>query len=111
MAFIKKPDKVVFADINLEKSFNSLVENSPLKKSIRKTINKLKENVFSGEQIKKELIPKEFIQKYKINNLWWFPLVDAWRLIYSIVTPTKFELLAVIIYYSDHKDYENIFGY
>ena len=49
--------------------------------------------------------------KNSIKNLWWYPLSDAWRLVYSIVTPSNIEILAVIIDYYNHKDYERKFGY
>lgn len=111
MGFSKPSDGVVFAEPSLEKAFNDLAENSPLKKSIRKVMKKLRLNVFAGESIPKNLIPKEYIQKYKIDNLWWHPLSDAWRLVYSVVTPSNVEILAVIIEYFDHKDYERRFGY
>lgn len=111
MRLIKPANGVVFAEDELEKAFNLLSEDSPLKKSIRKAISDLKENVFCGEQIKKERIPKEYRDKYNINNLWWYPLADAWRLVYSVVTPSKVEILAVIIEYYNHKEYERKFGY
>jgi len=111
MRFVKPADGVTFAENELEKAFLSLAENSPLKNSIKKAIYDLKENVFCGEQIKKARIPKEYIKKYRINNLWWYPLSNAWRLVYSVVTPTNIEILAVIIDYYNHKDYEKKFGY
>jgi Txe/YoeB family toxin of Txe-Axe toxin-antitoxin module len=110
MGIIKPAKRVKFADNNVERAFNELAENSPLKKSIIKVINKLKENVFMGEGIPKNLIPQEYIQKYGIDNLWWHPLADAWRLVYSIAGD-KIEILAVIIEYFDHKNYERRFGY
>ncbi len=67
--FIKPSDKVVFVDDKLEDAFISLSENDWLKKAIKRAIDKLKENAFCGERIKKELIPKEYIKKYDINNL------------------------------------------
>jgi len=109
--FRKPSDGVVFANDNLEEAFNSLAENSPLKKSIKKVISKLKENAFCGEQIPKQQIPRDYIQKYNINNLWWHPLSDAWRLVYSITNPDNVEILAVIIEYFNHKDYERKFKY
>ena len=107
MSFSKPADGVIFADPELEKAFNQLVENSPL----RKAIYDLKENAFCGERIKKERIPKEYIKDYKINNLWWYPLSEGWRLVYSIINPGDIELLAVIIEYFNHKKYERRFGY
>lgn len=111
MTFAKKANGVIFADDILERAFNSLVENSPLKKSIKKIINDLKENVFYGERIQKQLIPKIYIKKYGIDNLWWCPLPNGWRLIYSVITPSNVEILAVIIEYFDHKNYERRFNY
>ena len=111
MGFIKPADGVIFADDKLESAFNSLEENDWLKKAIQKAIKDLTENIFCGDRIKKELIPKEYLQKYGIDNLWWYPLPNAWRLVYSVFTPSNVEILAVIIDYSNHKDYERKFGY
>jgi Txe/YoeB family toxin of Txe-Axe toxin-antitoxin module len=111
MNLFKPANGVIFAEDSLENAFGQLADKSPLKKSISKVINKLKENVFCGEPIAKDRIPKEYIQKYKINNLWWHPLTNGWRLVYSVTTPTNVEILAVIIEYFDHKNYERRFGY
>lgn len=111
MALSKPANGVVFAEPSLEKAFNELAENSPLKNSIRNAIKNIKENIFTGDQIQKYRIPKEYIKKYKINNLWWYPLANAWRLVYSITNSSDIEVLAVIIKYCDHKEYERIFHY
>ncbi|MEK6891191.1 MAG: hypothetical protein AABX03_03560 [Nanoarchaeota archaeon] len=111
MGINKPADGVIFAEKGLELAFDSLAENSPLKKSIKKAIKDIRQNVFCGNQIQKDKIPKEYIQKYKINNLWWYPLSDALRLVYSVVTPSNIEILGVIIEYFDHKSYERRFGY
>ncbi|MEK6952529.1 MAG: hypothetical protein AABX29_05940 [Nanoarchaeota archaeon] len=111
MTFIKPAKEVIFADDKLEAEFNLLPDNNWLKKSIWKVINKLKENAFCGERIRKELIPKEYIRKYNINNLLWYPLSNGWRLVYSIIAQSNNEIIAVIIEYYDHKNYERKFGY
>jgi len=108
---IKPAQKVIFAENNCEEAFNSLPNNDPIKKSIKKAIENLKTNAFSGEAIKKELIPKEYIKKYKINNLFWYPLSDGWRLVYSLMNEGTIEILAVLIEYFNHKDYEKRFKY
>jgi len=110
MGFIKPADGVIFADNTLEEAFNSLPEEDWLKKSVKRAIDKLTENVFAGEKIKKELIPKEYIKKYQIDNLYWYPLPEGWRLVYSVIAD-KVEILAVIIEYFDHKNYERRFKY
>ena len=109
---LRKPaDGVVFADDKIERAYNSLDDNDWLKKAVKKAINSLKENIFSGERIPQKQIPKEYKIKYGIDNLWWYPLPNAWRLIYSVVTPSKVEILAVILEYFDHKNYERRFNY
>ena len=69
-----KPSKVVFISDELEKDFNSLKEDDPIKKAMIRAIQDLKENAFSGIQIPKRLFPKEYVQKYGINNLWKYDL-------------------------------------
>lgn len=110
MALTKPADGVVFAEDSVEKSYLSLPEDNNIRKSIKRAIDRLKQNIFSGENIPKKQIPKGYIQKYKIDNLWWYPLPDGWRLIYSIVSD-KVEILAVILEYFDHKNYARRFGY
>jgi len=107
---IKPADGVLFANYELESFYLSLSENDWLKKSLNRVIQKLKENVFCGERIKKELIPKEYIKKYSINNLLWTLLPNAWRLVYSIIGH-EYKTFALIIEYFDHKNYERRFGY
>jgi len=64
-----KPSKVVFISEELEKDFNELKEDDPIKKGMIRAIKDLKQNAFSGIQIPKKLFPKEYVQKYGINNL------------------------------------------
>ncbi|MBS3074339.1 hypothetical protein J4447_02670 [Candidatus Pacearchaeota archaeon] len=108
--FVKKPDKVIFINDFLEESFNKLQDNNWLKKSLRKAIEDFKENAFCGERIHKYLIPKIYIKDYGIDNLWWYPLANAWRLVYSITTKDQ-SMLLMIVEYFNHKDYERRFGY
>ncbi|MCX6741954.1 MAG: hypothetical protein NTX24_02140 [Candidatus Pacearchaeota archaeon] len=106
-----KPAKeVVFADEKLEKAFDSLSEEDWLKKAIKRAISDLKENSACGKHLKQELIPKEYVKKYQIDNLWWYPLPNGWRLVYSTIGQSEVDILAVIIDYLDHKNYERKFS-
>ncbi len=107
----KESTKVVFANDNLEREFYSLSENSPLRKNMLRAIRDIKENAFVGAQLTKDLIPKEYVQKYKITNLWKYDLPDGWRLVYSITTPSKIEIISVILEWFNHKEYERRFHY
>jgi len=105
-----KPDKVIFVDESLENIFNNLSEKDPLKKALTKAIRDIKEDCYCGRQVKKKLIPKEFILKYKINNLWIYNLPSSWRLLYSL-TNSEIELIAALLDWLNHKDYEMLFGF
>lgn len=106
-----KSCEIVFANNKVENEFINLPKESTLKKFLTRAIKDIQKNTFCGVQIPKKIIPKEYIRKYKINNLWKYNLPDGWRLIYSITTPNKVEILTVILEWFDHKNYEIRFKY
>jgi Txe/YoeB family toxin of Txe-Axe toxin-antitoxin module len=106
-----KPSKVVFVSKELEDEFESLPENDPIKKSILRAIEDLKQNAFWGIQVPKRLIPQEYIQKYNAKNLWKYDLPNGWRLVYTIVSENEIDILSTILEWFDHKDYERRFNY
>ena len=109
MRLIKPANNILFAFEKIEKYFNFLPEENWLKKALRRAIADFKENAFCGERIRKELIPKEY-KKYGIDNLLWYPLPNAWRLVYSVFADES-GINVVIMEYFDHKNYERRFGY
>lgn len=106
-----KASKVVFISSELEEDFNQLTSEDPVKKGMIRAINDLKENAFSGIQIPKRLFPKEYVQRYGINNLWKYDLPRGWRLLYTVTADNEVELISAILEWFDHKDYERRFGY
>ena len=106
-----KPSKVVFINDKLEDNFHSLKENDPIKKSMVRAIQDLRQNAFAGIQVPKRLIPKEYIQKYEINNLWKYDLPKGWRLLYTITAENEVELISAILEWFNHKEYERRFKY
>ncbi len=106
-----KPKRIRFIDSSLEKAFNILKDDDPIKKALIKAIRDIKENCYCGRNVKKKLIPKKFINKYRINNLWIYNLPSAWRLLYSLTTSGEIELIAVILNWMNHKDYERLFKF
>jgi|SRR3989338_2937014 len=108
---IIKPSKVVFISQELEDDFNSLKEDDPIKKSMVRAIQDLKQNAFSGIQVPKRLIPKEYIQKWEITNMWKYDLPRGWRLLYTITADNEVDLLSAILEWFDHKEYEKRMKY
>jgi Txe/YoeB family toxin of Txe-Axe toxin-antitoxin module len=102
---------VAFADEKLKEAFEKLKTEDPtLYKFISRAIDDLKENPFCGIAIPKRLIPKIYIRKYGINNLWKYNLPGAWRLLYSIAG-NRVKIVAIILEWLSHKEYERRFKY
>ncbi|MBU2615847.1 MAG: hypothetical protein KKC19_01975 [Nanoarchaeota archaeon] len=103
---------VLFNDESLKKAFNSLKETDKiLYEQIDKATDDIKRNVFCGRNVKKKLIPRRISQEYGVDNLWIYNLRDGWRLIYSITSPDKIKVLAIILDWMNHKDYERLFNF
>ena len=85
-------------------------ESVYLVKIIEKGIEKLKFNYKYGDHVSREKIPKEYIEKYGVKNLWKLDLSSFWRLIYTI-RGTEIEVISVLLEVLDHKAYDRKFGY
>jgi len=103
--------KIEFANEKIEQEFENLPENNEIKRHIKNAFEEIKQNAFCAIPIPKKLIPKEYVQKYGIRNLWKYDLPDGWRLLYSITTPSKVEILSIILEWFNHHDYEKKFNY
>jgi hypothetical protein len=106
-----KPQKIRFIDTSLENAFNILDDRDITKKAIIRAIKDIKENCYCGRNVRKKLIPKTLIDKYKLNNLWIYNLPSSWRLLYSLTTSGEIELIAVVLNWMNHKDYERLFKF
>ena len=106
-----KPKRVVFIDDKLEETFDSLGDNDPTKKALKRAIKDIQQNCHCGRNVKKQLIPRHFISKYDITNLWIYNLPSAWRLLYSLTNSDEVELIAVVLNWMNHKEYERLFKF
>ena len=104
-----KPSKVVFISDELEDSYNSLPQDDLVRKSIMKAIKDLRQNAFAGIHVPKRLIPKEYIKKYGINNLWKYNMPKGWRLLYTVTSENEVELISAILEWFDHQENERRF--
>ena len=86
------------------------LEDPQLFKFLERATDDLKKNPFSGIKIPQDLWPKKYIKKYRIDNLWKYNLPNAWRLIYTIAKD-EVKILAILLEWFDHKNYERRFGY
>jgi Txe/YoeB family toxin of Txe-Axe toxin-antitoxin module len=103
--------KVKFADEKLKQAFEELKSSDEqLYHEIERALNKISQNAFCGRNVRKRLMPKELVKKYMIDNLWVCNLSDGWRLLYSVGSD-KIDVIAVILHWMRHKDYERLFKF
>lgn len=105
---------VGFADEKIREAFDKLedskVEDRNLHRWISNAIDDLKNDPYCGIQIQKRLIPKTYITKYHVSNLWKYDLPNAWRLIYFVIGD-QVNIISIVLEWMDHKDYERRFKY
>lgn len=95
---------------------NEQASNSKIERSILKAVNKkselIKANPHYGDPISHGLIPKEFIEKYGITNLFRVELPNFWRMLYTLTNnDTKIEIVAFVLDISSHAGYDHKMGY
>ena len=123
MTFKGKPVKVIITgDAKVEfEELNKVVgeeisrgitssDHQTLLNSIKQKIEFLKDNPEYGLHIPKDRIPKEYVIKYDVNNLWKANLSGAWRMIYTI-RGSEVDIISLILDILNHGDYEKKFGY
>ena len=120
---MNKPVRVIFLDeADAEyKRLNKIVgqqleegkentEEMQLLRSIKQKTEFVKANPFYGNNLPKILIPQEYVEKYKANNLWRVELTNYWRMLYTI-KGDQIEVICFILNIMNHKDYDQKFGY
>jgi len=113
-----KKVEVVLSD-EAEEVYNYLnreAPNSKIERGILNAVNKktelIKANPHYGNPIAKKLIPREYKQKYGINNLFRVELPNRWRMLYSLTdSETKVEIIAFVLDIVDHPTYNKKFSY
>lgn len=94
-----------------DRSAKSKVERS-IFNSIKKKVDLIKVNPHYGDPIPKYLIPKEYIVKYGVTNLFRVELSGFWRMLYTLTNDEReVEIIAFVLDIVNHKEYDRKFGY
>lgn len=115
---MNKTVKVVFSP-EAEEAYLQLAEKANISKteqtilnSIHQKIELIKTDCHYGNPIAKKLIPKEYVIKYGISNLFRIELPNFWRMLYSLTNgETEIEIISFVLNILDHKSYNKKFGY
>jgi len=108
----RKPSPAVFRSEELDLFLKGRIgQHGKFLKWIEDMEKVLKENMFAGDQVKKDRIPRYYIQRYGVNNLFRYDHPEGYRSCYVVsyvdgvgVCPTVLDLLS-------HDQYDKIFGY
>ena len=120
---IKKKITIKLID-DAEKAFNDLnkivgeqrsqgitsSKDITLLNAINRLFDVIVNNPFYGENAKKDLIPKEYRQKYDADNLFIADLPDYWRMIYTLESD-EIEIIAFVLDIIDHDQYNKKFKF
>ncbi|MBI5228249.1 hypothetical protein HY988_06680 [Candidatus Micrarchaeota archaeon] len=89
-----------------------------LLRSINSKFELLKVSHDYGIQIPKKQIPRTYLEKYEVTNLWKVNLSGYWRLIYTLKQPqreeTEIDIITIwldVLDIIDHPTYDKMFGY
>lgn len=97
------------------KKLNSESENNKQSRMILKAVNNkiefIKANIHYGSSVAKNLIPKEYKEKYGLTNLFVVDLPTFWRMIYTLTNEGEIEIVAFVLDIFDHDNYNKKFGY
>lgn len=94
-----------------EQAVNSKIENTILN-AIKKKRDLIKDNPHYGDPIAKKLIPKIYVSKYGVTNLFRVELPNYWRMLYTLTNnETQIEIIAFILDIIDRPRYNKKFGY
>ena len=107
----KRPPVAVVLEPSVAELYSSLREEDKFKNSIDRALDVLKEDMFSGERVRKRQIPAYYVKRFGVNNLYVLKLDRAWRLCYTLIADEEGVKVAVFEVFSNHKAYDRRFGY
>lgn len=105
---------MIFSVASLADDFEKLktgaFEDKQLVDFINRALDDLARNPECGIKIPSRIWPKEYVRDFAIKNLYKYDLPNGWRLIYFI-RGSELEVLAIVLEWMSHKEYERRFGY
>jgi hypothetical protein len=96
----------------LEARAKSSKMEAVLVRGFHKKLALVKYNIQYGDKVERKLWPKEYVEKYTINNLFRVELPGFWRFTYTLKSGlSENEIVVLILDILDHDAYNKKFGY
>jgi len=106
---VRKPSSAVFRSPDLDDFLRQY--NSKFQRWIKDMETVLKENMFTGESVRKKQIPSRCIERYGVNNLFRYAHPEGYRSCYTIFYEEGIGVCPHILDLLSHEEYDRIFGY
>jgi hypothetical protein len=103
---VRKPSPKIFISDDLAKLLKKVGPQNKISKWIGNMKEVLRENMYAGELIRKSQIPKRYIDRYAVNNLYRYSHPEGFRSCYTIVNGCPY-----ILDIMSHPQYDKLFGY
>ena len=97
----------VYVSQELNNLLKNLKPDDKFVKWINDMVDVLKENKFAGDLIKKSQIPRLYIERYKVNNLYRYAHPEGFRSCYTILSDQCPYILDIM----SHREYDKVFKY
>ena len=108
---IKKKPSSINATPEVADFISRLEKGDNLDKIINRAKRKLLGDMCAGELVQKKKIPKHYIRKYQLNNLYVLDLDSGRRLTYTLIFNGVGISVNIIEIFLNHKEYAKRFGY
>lgn len=108
---VSRPSPAVHLSEELEDFLKEINPNHKFNKWIADMKSVLKENMFAGNCIRKKQIPKHYIRRYGVNNLYRYDHPEGFRSCYTLVEYGGLGVCPLILDLKTHDEYNRIFGY
>jgi hypothetical protein len=103
---VRKPAPKIFISDDLARRLRKLGLEHKIAKWIGDMEGVLKENMYAGDLIRKSQIPKQYLERFGVNNLYRYSHPEGFRSCYTILNGCPY-----ILDIMTHPEYDKMFGY
>jgi hypothetical protein len=103
---VRKPSLRIFISEDLARLLKDIGPRNKISKWIDGMKEVLRENMYAGELIRKSQIPKQYSDRYAVNNLYRYSHPEGFRSCYTIIDGCPY-----ILDIMSHPEYDKVFGY
>jgi len=103
---VRKPSLRIFISEDLARLLKEIGPESKISKWIDDMKEVLRESMYAGELIRKSQIPKQYFDRYAVNNLYRYSHPEGFRSCYTIIDGCPY-----ILDIMSHPEYDKVFGY